>query len=235
MGGHSGVGLAFVLIASGCSTGGPPPRDLARGGAYYSSPAFEALTQQAVQAYIAPLKDARKDPQQPEGDVVAEFVKEGWDRSVRVMVEEILRDEIGKSGIYAGIINTAASNALIIEPTLMVLYGAWETRQGGFDDYGSRTYALAAIRIKIYGPADANGKRLVWLNKELRQLVASKFQRSTPPSLPSLTGVALSQAMGQVLEAVYTADGRDARPERAATTQPLNTNDPKNAKNTNKN
>ena len=89
------------------------------------------------------------------------------------------------------------------------------------------------IHIKIYGPADANGKRLVWLNKVLRELVASKFQRQTPPSLPSLTGMALSKMMGQVLEAAYAADGRDARPERAAATQPLKNTT--NAKNTNKN
>ena len=211
MGGYRGVGLALVLIAGGCSTP-QHERDLAKNRVLYRSPGFQAPSKKHYHAYLAPLQDLRTAPPQPQGAVVAEFMREGyWQRSVRAMVEEILRTELQKSHIYAGLAATPADTNLIIEPSLVALYGAWEYRAGGTASYGSRSYAVTALKIKVYGPADASGKRRVWMDKEFREFVGSDFMLATPPNIPQLTGVALSRTMARVLEAVYAADGRKVR------------------------
>ena len=184
--------------------------DLATNRALYRSPGFHANSTKPFHAYIAPLLDQRKPPPEPGGAIVSEFLGEGyWPRPVKTMVEEILRDELRNSRIYAGLTKTPTSSDLIIEPALTVLHGAWERR--AYPNYGGRTYAVVALHIKIYAPADAAGKRRVWLNKEFREFVGSEFIMSTPPNIQQLTGVALSRTMRKLLDAVYTADGRKVR------------------------
>lgn len=216
MGGYRGVGLAVVLIASGCSTPESNTWDLATNRQLYRSPAFHANSTRPFRGYIAPLQDQRKPPEQPGGAMVAEFLSdEHWQRPVRGMVEEILREELENSGIYLGLTDTPTASDLIIEPALTSLHGAWERRAHPY--YDGRTYAVVALHVRILGPADAAGKRPVWLDKEFRELVGSDFTQATPPNIQQLTGVALSRTMQKLLDGVYTADGREVR--EAATTQ----------------
>lgn len=200
-----------MALAGGCETVSPNVPDLTKNRALYRSPPFHASTTRPFRAYIAPLQDQRKPPVQPQGSVVAEFLGEGaWARPVRGMVEDILRDELEKSDIYLGLTDTPTNSDLIIEPALTTLQGAWEHRVHPY--YGARTYAVVALHMKVLGPADAAGKRPVWLNQEFRELVGSDFNMATPPPIHQLTGVALSRTMRKLLDAVYTADGRSPPP-----------------------
>jgi len=198
------------MIASGCSSTQSGGMDLATNRTLYRSPPFEAVSTKPFKAYVAPLQDKRTPPPEPGGAVAAEFLADGhWQRPVRTMVEEILRNELQDSDIYAGLTATPTSSDLIIEPALTTLHGAWERR--AYPYYAGRTYAVVALHMKILGPADANGKRRVWMNKEFRELVGSEFSQTTPPNIQQLAGVALSRTMKKLLDAVYTADGREVR------------------------
>ena len=136
-----------------------------------------------------------------------------WSRPPLVMLEEVLRREVARARIYESVSTTAAPEDLIVEPILIGLIGAWEQML----ETRSRTYATVAFHVKVFGPADASGKRALWMDERMTEHVASELTTGTPPPIPILTGRALSQLMNRLLEKLYQADGPIDPAKKAAT------------------
>ena len=146
--------------------------------------------------FVAPVRDERDPAALPraEGAYPIRYISDAvWERSVVVMVHDILVDELTQSRVFEAILEQPRRDALVMVPTLVRMHGGQQEMLEG-----ARSLVETAIRVQIHGPADASGDRTLILDETFSDYQGSAIS-FRPPNLLTLTGVSLRQTMGQLV------------------------------------
>jgi len=197
-GGYTTVGAWGLLLAvAACSS--PQRRDLYHNDLIYRRTGYSVRLPVDRAAFIAPLRDDRSGAVPAAADARFHPLNEAaWDRPMRLMVEDVLRDELRDSGIVDEVLVRATPEALVIQPYLQrCVCGSTEEVSGG------RSIAEVELRIQVYGPADEGGQRSLLLEETYSDRQASEIQLR-PPQAPLLLGLSLRRTVAQMLEDLDT-------------------------------
>lgn len=206
------VALFIVSLCSvGCFSG--PGLDLATNRYIYTSPDYKAPRRTEAPVFVQRLRDQRETPDLSDpSSLKALFPDNEWERPVPVMLEDILLDEIDRSGIYNGISSGSAGVPgkadYVVEPTLHALYRYREAMLGG-DHLGKRrSGAYAALQVRVLSPVGVGGRREVLLDKVFQDMVLTNLGRGRPQRGVVLAGRAVQSIMRQVMPELYESNIR---------------------------
>jgi len=183
------------LFAGACATSSQSV-DLANNDQLYKDVPFATKAPGDRAVFVAPLVDGRvgKDlPTQERGFPITYGDDQVWERPVPVMVGEVLQRQLQSSGLFTEVAATASPQALVLKPTLVsFLTGAAESMAG------SSSFAEVGLRLQVFGPADATGKRAVlfedlYANRQMTEVALN------PVSPYRLIGRALHISVGKAL------------------------------------
>lgn len=190
--------VALPFFAAGCQTNSTRV-DLAINPVLYQSPGYETRVLVDKNAFIAPLIDAREPAAEATGPMSFVQAPESvWERPMTVMVEEILVDELRKSGIFSQVlINTPSPSTLIVTPYLV-------SARYGEEELTAKRRAIAEIEIRIVvhgAVASASESRPILFDRTFHEVTA------TPPAIRAvhsaqILGVSLSKAVRAMLAAL---------------------------------
>lgn len=192
-------GVVLLVALAGCHS----PRDkldLRENPDLYRSPGYTARIPVDRGVFVAPLVDERRDDVvDAAGPNPTQWMPDSrWARSPVAMIEDILRDELADSRVFVQVQRTPPPDAktLVLRPYLTAArVGAQEHTAG------RRSIADLGLRIVVYGPDEGHGRRAIVFDRPFRETTQSEVQ-SRPPSAPGLLGLALRQAMANVLAAL---------------------------------
>jgi hypothetical protein len=144
----------FLLIPISCAA--PPGRDLTRNENLYHLTGYRSLAKPKLTAHIAPLEDRRTAPPETvEGMYHPSYTMDGhWTAPVPQMVQQLLVEEIGNSGIFTAVLEDAEKADVVIEPTLLAFHGSVEERM-----IGRMLRGLTRIQLDVKGAPGPDGKR----------------------------------------------------------------------------
>ena len=205
---HLGL-LLLVSSLGGCASA--TVVDLARNRYFYVSPEFQAARRTAQAVYVTRLLDRRTIPETEAGTTYKEIFSDNiWDRPVPAMIEDVLREEIDRSGIYNGMVTGTAGipdpGEIVVEPTLLTMYRMREA----FAEPGlvglRRSVAHTSIHIRVRGPADAKGIRPVLMDETIESEVATEPSLARPVLGVVLSGQALHNVMAQTMMKLYESN-----------------------------
>jgi hypothetical protein len=190
--------LAFPLVlvaVAGCKSTGSSA-DLAWNPNIYRSAAFVSKLPGDLPAFVAPVADERRPEALPAkiGSSPVIYDADGrWERPVHEMVDDVLRQELATSLLFTQLTDRPDPCGLVIKPSLVTFAtGAMEFIEGG------SSMAEVALRLKVYGPQEASGKRSL-----LHDQIYGDRQQSAITMMPTntfvLAGKAVRNAMGRVL------------------------------------
>ncbi len=191
--------LAFLVTLAACASAGTDDRDLATNPSLYQSPGYKSQLPPDRAVFVAPMLDQRRPPaiEAATGPSIVTHMPEGkWTRSLPVMIDEVLRKELGSSGVVAAVLPQARNDALVIKPTLVV--GACGAQE---HVAGRRSFAEIGIKIVVLGPADANGKRTPLHDHLYGHAQVSEIEMSPVPA-PNLMGMTLRTTLAQLLAGI---------------------------------
>jgi len=148
----------LALLAAACASSNQAV-DLANNEQLYADVRFATKSPGDRAVFVAPLVDARKPlelPTQERGFPILYGDDQVWERPVAEMIGEVLHRQLQNSGLFTAVADNASPQALVLKPTLMAfLTGAAESVSG------TRSFAEVGLRLQVFGPADATGKRTV--------------------------------------------------------------------------
>lgn len=215
MGGIRNSGAFVLLLASVSTTGCQTTSrvDLAYNRSVYDSPRYEAPRSTDAPVFVQRMKDGRTPTRLSEEDSIKSmFPDSDWDRKIPLMVEDVLIDEIDRSGIYTSISSGSAgvprNGDYVIQPTLRAFYRYKETLLNTEAFVKRRSCAYGALHIRVLSPMDASGKREILLDKVFHDLVVDKPTRMRAQRGILLAGRALQNIMGQVMPGLYESNIR---------------------------
>lgn len=188
--------LLFVSLAAlpACHTASVA--DLAKNDTLYRFTTFVTKLPGDRAVFVAPVVEARSNevlPAAQNGFPIAYDSDERWARQVTDMIDDVLRVELAQSRVFDAILAKPAADQLVLQPSLVGFSsGMMETDSGG------RTLAEIGLRVQVFAPADADGKRAVLLDQIYgeRQVSAPAM---VPPSTYFLCGRALRITMQRLL------------------------------------
>ncbi len=161
-------------------------------------------------AFIAPMQDERTldDLPEPGGARTIHMTTETiWDRPVRNMVDDVFRREVANSGVFESIFDKAKREGLVVQPSMVTLYGAHEESMDG-----ARGLAKVGLRVKVYGEDTGNGKRALLFDERFEGAQATGISHRPSPT-PVLIGRALQQAIYGALDGLDSSSiGRGGVP-----------------------
>jgi hypothetical protein len=205
------VSLAVWASLTACSS--TTKIDLATNNYIYTSPGYEAPRSTEAGVFVQRVRDERTPPDFSKRDSIkTKFSDKVWGRSIPVMIEDVLMDEIDRSRIYNGIssgsLGVPSSRDFVIEPTLHAFYRYREAMLGG-DHLGKRrSGAYGALRIRVMSPIGADGNREVLLDKVYQDLVLTSLRRGRPQEGVVLAGRAMQNIMRQAMSDIYESNIR---------------------------
>lgn len=207
--------LGALLVALVCTAGclSTNSVDLATNSHIYVSPGYKAPSRTQAPVFVQRIRDRRKPPDLSDrASVKKQFPDNVWERPIPVMLEDVLLDEIDRSGIYKSISSGSAgvpgSRDFVVEPTLHALYRYREAMVDGTHFGKRRSGAYAALHLRVMSPIDAKGKREILLDKVFQDLVLSSLGRGRPQQGVVLAGRAVQNIMRQVMPALYESNIR---------------------------
>jgi hypothetical protein len=144
----------FLLLPMSCAA--PPGRDLTRNENLYHLTGYRSLAKPKLTAHIAPLEDGRTAPPETvEGFYRPSYTMDGhWSAPVPNMVQYLLVEEIGNSGIFSELLDEPDAADVVIEPTLLAFHGSVEERM-----IGRMLRGLTRIRLDVKGAKGPGGVR----------------------------------------------------------------------------
>ena len=187
--------MAWLLLAGACATDSRRV-DFALNEQLYTDVPFLTKAPGDRAVFVAPLVDARTPqglPKQERGFPITYGDDQVWERPVAVMLGDVLQRQLQKSGLFTQVATTASPQSLVLAPTLVTfLTGAAESVAG------SRSFAEVGLRVQVFGPADAAGKRSVlfedvFSNRQMTEVTLN------PVSPYRLIGRALQVSLGKAL------------------------------------
>lgn len=210
---------AFVFVASlavwasltACSS--TSKIDLATNNYIYTSPGYEAPRSTEEWVFVQRVRDKRTPPDFSKLDSIkTKFPDTVWSRSIPVMIEDVLMDEIDRSRIYSGMssgsLGVPRSRDFVIEPTLHALYRYREAMLGGDNVGKRRSGAYGALRIRVMSPIGTDGNREVLMDKVYQDLVLTNLGRGRPQEGLVLAGRAVQNIMRQAMSDIYESNIR---------------------------
>jgi hypothetical protein len=187
--------LLGVLALASCTTTSFVA-DLANNDLFYADVPFATKAPGDRPVFVAPVTDARDTralPAHERGFPIQYVGDEFWERPVPQMVGDVLARQLASSQLFAGVADHARPDALVLKPSLAsFLGGATEAI------YGSASFAEVALRVQVFGPVGADGKRTLLHEKVYRHRHASPLALK-PVSPYRLYGPALQQTMAKLL------------------------------------
>lgn len=209
--------LLGLLLLGGCQSATQDP-DLARNEQLYRRLAFTSKLPGDRAVFVAPLQDARHVevlPASQSGFPITYDADGRWSRPVTVMVDDVLRDELQQSSVFAGLLPAARPEALVLMPTLT------DFQSGVVElDVNARTHAEIGIRVQLFAACDAAGRRQLLLDQ-----IYSDRETSTAAMVPMSTyrlmGRAMNVAMQRLVSGLDTSNvGRSNMPVEELATPP---------------
>lgn len=204
--------LLVLLPLCGCATG-KQVADLATNEAIYRDVAFSTRAPGDRTVFVTPLADSRRSESLPmaQGAYPILYDADGrWQRTPAEMLDEVLRREVVRSGLFGTEVARAAEADVVLVPSLITFAtGAMEL------DMGACALAEVALRLKVFGPLLADGSRELLLDEVFndRQVTESGLK---PPSRFPLAGLAARNAMQRLLQELDgTNVGRSGVPVEA--------------------
>lgn len=187
--------MACLALLGACATDDQRV-DFARNELLYVDVPFQTKAPGDRAVFVAPLVDARKGlnlPQQDRGFPITYGNDQVWERPVPEMVGEVLQRQLQKSGLFTQVTPTASPESLVIAPSLVsFLTGAAESMSG------SSSFAEVGLKLQVFGPADAAGKRSVLFEDVFANRQMSEVELK-PVSPYRLVGRALQVSVRKAL------------------------------------
>ncbi len=186
--------VGFLGLAMGCATANR--LDLGSYSELYRSPGYQSKFPGDRSVFVTPVRDQRDPADLPraEGAYPIRYISDAvWERSVVIMVHDILVNELTQSRVFEAVLDRPRSDGLVMVPSLVRMHGG---QQEMLD--GARSLVETAIRVQIHGPADSRGDRTLLMDETFSDRQGSAISFS-PPNLMSLTGVSLSRTMGRLV------------------------------------
>lgn len=189
-------GLTSVLFLGGCETA--QVRDLTRNSGLYQPTGHKVKHRQQRSIWIAPLQDRRTPPKADPAESMYPVVytqDSFWDRPPGEMIDEIVREELGSSGIFASVARSRDDADWVLEPSLLAFHGAIEERV-----LGRRVFAQAGLHLRVWGRPAADGKRpLIREQQYLPQPLSTPARMAFLPDPHAIAGGSLRQAIALML------------------------------------
>jgi hypothetical protein len=188
------VGFLLLLLPA-CQTA-QSNHDLATNTRLCPESTFTTVAPGDRKMFLAPVADERASNVLPAAEGGYPFSydsDDSWSRPVQVMVGEVLQRELEHSGLFAAVETTASPEDLVLQPRLVTFCsGLMEV------EFGGRSFGEVALRLQVYGPADAKGNRTLLLEKVCLDRAVSGAAR-VPPSPRIMVGRSLHDVVKQVL------------------------------------
>lgn len=185
--------LLPVLALLGCQ--GTQVRDLARNSKLYQASGYHAAHRQARTVWIAPLKDRRKArPTHAEGIYPLSYTEDSfWSRPIAEMLDDIVRREIERSGLFRGLAAAPEEADWVLEPSVLEFHGVVEERV-----VGRAVRGKTALHLTVKGPRKGTGARPV-LREETYEAPVATQGMLVLPDPHALAGTSLRRAVGMLL------------------------------------
>lgn len=148
--------------------------------------------------FVAPVIDARRGerPAHDRGFPIYYGPDSAWDRPVADMVGELLERELAESGLFAVVSPTASPEAVVIQPELVkFLMGSME------NIHGARGFAEVALKLRVFGPSDAAGKRPLWFERVYGERQVAEAQIK-PANMFFLAGGVTLQSLAKMMSSL---------------------------------
>jgi hypothetical protein len=154
MGGFKlGVLVGSILVCAACTV--PPKTDLALNDKLYRRTGYQAKVPADRKVCILPIVDERQAPVADAASAFpTTFVRDGrWERPVAAMLDELLRDEIERSGVFAAVVDAPSAEVCLLRVTLHVF-------EGGIQEVttGRRTFASTRLLVELEGPQQGGAR-----------------------------------------------------------------------------
>lgn len=202
--------LSSLMLLPACAS--TPVPDLASNEELYVDTAYATKLPGDRSVFLAPLADSRAAASRVleaayNGYPIAYDGDDRWDRPVAEMVDEVLRREVEASGIFTEVLTAPGKAQVVVVPEIVsFLTASIEEVTGG------RAFADVGIRVQIYGPAAADGKRATLLDQVFVDRKVSEVSFRTV-SRHVLAGACLRAVVVKVLQALDSKNvGRDGMP-----------------------
>lgn len=170
--------------------------DFARNDWFYADVPFHTKLPGDRAVFVAPVVDARETaalPTAERGFPIQYAADDFWDRSIAEMVDEVLARQLASSALFPAVDGSASAQALVLKPSIVAFHaGSTEAISG------ATSFAEVALRVRVLGPAGADGKRVLLLDQTSIGRQVSPTEVS-PVSPYLLYGRALQQAVGKML------------------------------------
>lgn len=190
--------VLLLLATTGCKSnqGG---RDLGRNEVLYPHTRFLTEVAGDRTLFVLPVRDSRDVSALPASNATFPVIYDSdgrWERPVRMMVDQVLREELQASCMFSGLTPKAQPTDLLLQPTLLRFHsGVIETIEGG------RSLAEVTLRLQIHGPEDAPGSRPIWFDRIYTDTQISSVSL-VPLSTLLLSGRTLQSVMVQALAGI---------------------------------
>jgi hypothetical protein len=207
-----------LLVAAGCKSMQAGSRDLATNEMLYAHTRFQTSAPGDRSIFVLPVRDSRDVSALPASNGAFPVMYDSdarWERPVRAMVEQVLRDELQQSAVFAGVTARAQGCDLLMQPTLVRFDSAVvETIEGG------RSQAVISLRLQVYGPETGAGTRPLWFDRVFGDTELSGVSL-VPMSTLVLMGRTMQTTMAQALAGLDGSNvGRIGVPLEPLTPEP---------------
>ncbi len=192
------LGLALALCAASAAACGTTDytADFAANDHFYEDVPFKTKAPGDVRVFVAPIQDQRDAallPTHQRGFPIQYGTDAFWVRPVTEMVGDVLARQLDASEIFAGCVDQAGPDTVVMMPSLVTFaVGAKEAMAGAM------TFAEVGLRVEVLGPVGADGERPRWLDEVYGHRQSTELQVQ-PISPYRLVGRALQVTMSSAL------------------------------------
>ncbi|MAE75908.1 MAG: hypothetical protein CMJ85_03440 [Planctomycetes bacterium] len=185
--------LPLLVLLGSCES--THQRDLARNPDLYRHTGYRASYRQNRRVYVSRLLD-RRTPLSSHRDGIypLTYTEDAfWARPVAEMLDELLRQEIDAAGLFAQIVDSEGEADWVLRPALTNFHGAVEERV-----VGRAVHGRAKIRLQVWGPAGAGGKRGLLRSEDYEGPIETEG-RLFVPDPHALAAASFRKAVGWML------------------------------------
>lgn len=197
-----------VLWFGGC-TSVPQEVDLAHNPKICADVPFTTRAPGDRTVFVAPVVDNRHGarPAHDRGFPIYYGPDSAWDRPLTDMVGELLVRELGESQLFAQVSPVATPEAVVLQPELVAF------TMGSMENiHGARTFAEVALKLRVFGPADATGARPLWFERTWgdRQVTEPLIK---PANMFLIAGNSTARSLAKVMSGLDSTNvGRSGMP-----------------------
>jgi uncharacterized lipoprotein YmbA len=202
--------LSLGILLAACSTTEHKIADFAQNPEIYSGLDYTSRLPGDRTVFLAPVADQRDETLLPKAQGQFPIVYDDenrWNRSIPEMLDEVLRNDLEQSKVFAKVAEKAADADIVIQPTLLTFVtGAMEL------DSGAQAISQLGLKVQVLGSIDENGMRPVLLEQLYGERQLSDAGMRTP-SRVLLTGRVVRTTMQKLVRSLDTSNvGRNGMP-----------------------